>query len=188
MFGRVPFANPYEQIFEGYPVHQFQPQPFGAPLAGQMSAGFPGVAWQNPQAAGFGPIGPLVPQQGGFGQYLPNPYQQQFGGPGAEAFGFQQNLPQRDPRAELLATAIAQITAMRDPRIEYLSQIVTHPVVASNPILKEIVAKELLTTALQQVTFKSTVRPETQGIDPYTSQLLRGGLGQSQNLTGIPFA
>src|SRR5262245_55123133 len=127
MFGRVPFANPYEQYFGGYPVHQLQPQQqFGPALAGQMGAGFPGVPWQNPQqAAGFGPISPLVPQFSGFGgQQFGG--QQQYGIPGAEAFGFQQNLQPRDPRAELLAATIAQITAMRDPRIEYLSQVVTH--------------------------------------------------------------
>ena len=80
MFGRVPFANPYEQLFGGYPPFQ-QQYPFGVSPQqfGMTGAGSP---WQSPQMTGIGPIGPLIPQQigvpMGFGQqvYPPNPFEQ----------------------------------------------------------------------------------------------------------------
>ena len=169
MFGQVPFANPYPQyIGTQGPISPLMPQQAGGQI-GQSPFGFgPGI---NPMAQ--------------VGQFGADPF-----GFGAAPYGSlpQQSWQQRDPRAELLANTIANITAMRDPRVEYLAQIVTHPVVASNPVLKDLVAKELLTTALEQVTFKSAVRPETQnplfarggeqigfgqGIDPYTAAAIK---------------
>jgi hypothetical protein len=176
MFGPGQFSNPYEQSFGGYPVHPLQQQIGQLPYTQQGAwTGSPFGAL-NPY--GQGPISPLMPQQAsalgqpqfGFGQNV-GPMAQ-FGPFGGEPQGWGQ---QRDPRAELLANTISQITAMRDPRVEYLAQIVTHPVVASNPVLKDLVAKELLTTALEQVTFKSTIRPELQGQggDPYTAAAIK---------------
>jgi hypothetical protein len=203
MFGQVPFANPYQQSFGGYPFHP--QQQFGSPF-GQQFGGYPGMQWPTPPIAGVGPIGPLVPQPSGLpfapsfnpGQATGNPLEQMLGIGAANPYGAIQAVhpswQQRDPRAELLANTIAQITAMRDPRIEYLAQVVTHPVVASNPVLKDLVAKELLTTALQHVAYKTSARPEAQGqtflrageqigqsVDPYTAAAIR-----SQVLAGSP--
>lgn len=263
MFGRVPFPNPYEQLFGAYPVHPFQQYPIGMlpNQPGPMGAGFGASPWQGAQTAGYGPISPLLPQQGGLGgfpqgspfiqqqlpippvmgqqgipfgakpqglfdpsflgggQFQSNPLEQilgigqggqqigqspfgygqavnpmaqtsQYGGAQTGFGGAQSWQPaytqQRDPRAELLANTIAQITATRDPRVEYLAQIVTHPAVASNPVLKDLVAKELLTAALQQVTLKSSRQGIFgqspfggeqsglgQGIDPYTAAAVK---------------
>src|SRR5215813_3660462 len=133
MFGQNPFANPYpQQIGTQGPISPLLPHQVGGQI-GQLPFGFgPGI---NPLA-----------QVGQFGgdPFSASPY-------GALA---QQGWQQRDPRAELLSNMIANTTGMRDPRVEYLAQIVTHPVVASNPVLKDLVAKEILTTALEQVTFK----------------------------------
>jgi hypothetical protein len=167
------------------------------PLVPQQS-GFPFIPQGAGPFGQQAPISPFVPSLQSFAgvpaQVSPNPIEQvlgigaggQYGGhfaqqpgiPGVGAFGVggaaqgpqQSWQQQRDPRAELLANTIAQITQTRDPRIEYLAQIVTHPLVATNPVLKDLVAKELLTTALQQVAFKTTVRPEVQG-----QSFLRGG-------------
>jgi hypothetical protein len=163
MFGQNPFANPYpQQIGTQGPISPLLPHQLG------------GQTGQSP--FGFGPgINPMA-QAGQFGG---DPF-------GASPYGAlpQQGWQQRDPRAELLSNTIANITAMRDPRVEYLAQIVTHPVVASNPVLKDIVAKELLTAALEQVTFKSAAQSPMfgqggaqggfgQGIDPYTAAAIK---------------
>src|SRR5690242_48792 len=63
-FGQIPFSNPYEQLFGGYPVHPLQQQLFGLPH--QQANPMGGLAPFGQQMAGIGPIGPLVPQQSGF--------------------------------------------------------------------------------------------------------------------------
>jgi hypothetical protein len=153
-----------------------------------------------------GSIDPSAVYSGGMqGQYQPNPFEQlgamsqmPFGlgqgfgqQPQYGAGGLQQSWQQADPRADLVANTIAQITATRDPRIDYLSKVVVHPLVASNPVLKDLVAKELLTAALQQVTIKSAVRPDLSG-QTFARGAEQIGFPQQQSNpvfgTGIPTA
>lgn len=141
--GGIPFGgggfgtNDPSAVYGGAQQGQYQPNPFEQ-LGAQSQSPF-GLAQSFGQQPQYG----QQPQHGGA--------------------GLQQSWQQGDPRAELVATAIAQITATRDPRIDYLSKVVVHPLVASNPVLKDLVAKELLTAALQQVTIKSAVRPDLSG-------------------------
>jgi hypothetical protein len=165
MFGQNPFANPYSQpIGTQGPISPLLPQQVGGQM-GQPPFGF----------------GPAVNPMGQIGQFGADPFG--FGGTGYGALP-PQGWQQRDPRAELLSNTIANITATRDPRVEYLAQIVTHPLVASNPVLKDLVARELLTTALEQVTFKSTAQNPIyaqgtaqagfgQGMDPYAAAAIK---------------
>jgi hypothetical protein len=174
MGGFAPFAS--QGTYQNVPWQQIPPAagvgPI-SPLVPQQMGGIP-LGGRIP-----GAIDPSAVYPGGLqGQYQPNPFEQ-LGAQSQVPFGLGQGFGQQpqygagspqqswqqqsDPRADLVANTIAEITATRDPRIEYLSKVVMHPLVASNPVLKDLVAKELLTAALQQVTIKSAVRPELSG-------------------------
>jgi hypothetical protein len=177
----VPQQMPYGAQ-QGFMPQQINPALLGAqqgasPFGGQL----PGAA--DPSALMLGAMQ---------GQFAPNPFAQPNLGPqqsyGGAPTGFQQAW-QNDPRADLVANTIAQITATRDPRIEYLSKVVVHPLVASNPVLKDLVAKELLTAALQQVTIKSAVRPDLTGQTVARGgEQLGFGLPNQAFAAGIPTA